>query len=91
MSKDDPHPQLIRIVLDVLKPHRPSIVELGRVLSKLSGVAKVSITISEVDVETETVKLVVEGKELNYEEIAQTIKRFGAAIHSVDEVVYATA
>ena len=86
---DPPKPQLEKLVLDVLKPHKPSVVELGRALSELEAVRSVNITLSEVDVDTETVKIVVEGNGLNYEEIKKVIKRFGAAIHSIDEVVYA--
>jgi len=82
------HPQLTRVVLDVLKPHRPSVVELGKALSELPGVTSINITLSEVDVDTESVRIIIEGNGLDYEEIRKTIKRFGAAIHSIDEVVY---
>ena len=81
-------PQLSKVVLDVLKPHRPSIVELGKALSQLPGVLSINITLGEVDVDTESVKITIEGNSLNYEEIEKTIKRFGAAIHSIDEVIY---
>jgi len=81
-------PQLSRVVLDVLKPHRPSVVELGKALSQLPGVLSINITLGEVDVDTESVKITIEGNGLNYEEIEKTIRRFGAAIHSIDEVIY---
>ncbi|OYT51434.1 hypothetical protein B6U66_03990 [Candidatus Bathyarchaeota archaeon ex4484_135] len=81
-------PQLSKVVLDVLKPHRPSVVELGKALSQLPGVLSINITLGEVDVDTESVKITIEGNGLNYEEIEKTIKRFGAAIHSIDEVIY---
>ena len=74
--------------MDVLKPHRPSVVELGKALSQLPGVLSINITLGEVDVDTESVKITIEGNSLNYEEIEKTIKRFGAAIHSIDEVIY---
>ena len=72
----------------MLKPHRPSVVELGKALSELPGVTSINITLSEVDVDTESVRIIIEGNGLDYEEIRKTIKRFGAAIHSIDEVVY---
>ncbi len=81
-------PQLSKVVLDVLKPHRPSVVELGKALSQLPGVLSINITLGEVDVDTESVKITIEGNSLNYEEIEKTIRRFGAAIHSIDEVIY---
>lgn len=42
-----------RIVLDVLKPHRPSIVEMSRKLTSIKGVDGVNCTLDEVDQETE--------------------------------------
>ena len=85
---DPPKPQLKKLVLDVLKPHKPSVVELGRALSELEAVRSINIMLSEVDVDTETVKITVEGNGLNYEEIKKVMRRFGAAIHSIDEVMY---
>ena len=85
---DPPKPQLKKLVLDVLKPHKPSVVELGKALSELEAVRSVNITLSEVDVDTETVRIIVEGNGLNYEEVKKVMKRFGAAIHSIDEVLY---
>ena len=85
---DPPKPQLKKLVLDVLKPHKPSVVELGRALSELEAVRSINIMLSEVDVDTETVRIIVEGNGLNYEEIKKVMKRFGAAIHSIDEVMY---
>jgi len=74
----------------VLKPHKPSVVELGRALSELNGVSNVNILLGEVDVNTETVKITIEGLGLDYEEIEKIIRRFGAAIHSIDEVLYSS-
>ena len=85
---DPPKPQLKKLVLDVLKPHKPSVVELGKALSELEAVRSVNITLSEVDVDTETVRIIVEGNGLDYEEVKKVMKRFGAAIHSIDEVLY---
>ncbi len=85
---EPPKPQLRKLVLDVLKPHEPSVVELGKALSELRAVRSVNITLSEVDVATENVRIVVEGNGLNYEDIEKVMRRFGAAIHSIDEVTY---
>jgi len=89
MSKPQ-RPQLTRVVLDILKRHRPSVVELGRLVSELDGVSHVSIVVGEVDVDTETVKMTIEGTNLDYEEIEKAIKRFGATIQSIDEVIYSS-
>jgi hypothetical protein len=41
----------------------------------------------EVDVETETIKLVIDGSDLSVERIDEVIKKLGGAIHSIDAVV----
>jgi len=84
---DSGSPILTKVVLDVLKPHKPSILELGEVLGSVDGVKTVNIVIREVDVETETIKVVLEGSGFKYKEIRDVMEKFGAKIHSVDEVV----
>jgi hypothetical protein len=75
-----------RLVLDVLKPHHPSIVELSKRLSVLSGVSGVNCTLEEVDQETESIKITIEGTSIDFEEVERTIADTGAVIHSVDSV-----
>ncbi|MBN1133620.1 MAG: DUF211 domain-containing protein [Methanosarcinaceae archaeon] len=75
-----------RLVLDVLKPHHPSIVELSQKLSVLKGVAGVNLSLYEVDQQTENIKITIEGENLDYEEIKESIDNLGAVIHSVDEI-----
>ena len=69
-----------------MKPHNPSIVELSQRLSSISGVAGVNCTLDEVDQDTESIKITVEGNSINFEEISDAIREFGAVIHSVDSV-----
>ncbi|MCE7698985.1 MAG: DUF211 domain-containing protein [Methanobacterium paludis] len=78
---------LIRIVLDILKPHEPNIPSFAIFLSELSGVDGVNITLMEIDKETENVKITMQGNELNFEEINRAIEEYGGTVHSVDEVV----
>ncbi len=75
-----------RLVLDVLKPHQPSIVELSRRLAVLHGVTGVNCTIDEVDQETESLKITIEGTAIDYEKVEATVREMGAVIHSVDSV-----
>ncbi len=77
---------LKRIVLDVLKPHHPSIVELSQRLSVLEGVSGVNITIIEVDQDTETVKITIEGNSIIFDDVEAAITEAGAVVHSVDSV-----
>ncbi|MCS7132815.1 MAG: DUF211 domain-containing protein [Aigarchaeota archaeon] len=79
---------LSRLVLDVLKPHIPDLIDFCKELSTIKGVKKISGVVVEVDVETDTVKITIEGKDVNFEEVEERVKAMGAAIHSIDEVVF---
>lgn len=76
-----------RLVLDVLKPHQPSILEMAVTLSSLKGISGVNFTLQEIDRKTESVTLTVEGTDIQFEEVRRVVKEAGAAIHSIDEVV----
>jgi hypothetical protein len=75
-----------RLVLDVLKPHKPSVVELSEVLSHLEGVEGVNIIIYEIDQQVENAKVIIAGNPLSFDEIKKKLEEMGATIHSVDEV-----
>jgi len=77
---------LRRLVLDVLKPLEPSIVDLVQKIAALKGVDGVNITICEIDRKVENAKITVEGNELSYEDLRDVIELNGGAIHSIDEV-----
>ena len=75
-----------RLVLDVLKPHKPSVVEVSEALSHLDGVEGVNIIINEIDQQVENAKVIIAGISINFNEIQAKLEEFGATIHSVDEV-----
>jgi len=75
-----------RLVLDVLKPHKPSVVELSEALSHLEGVEGVNVIIYEIDQQVENAKIIIAGNSLNFEGIKSKLEELGATIHSVDEV-----
>ena len=79
--------KILRLVLDVLKPHNPSIIQVAGELSELGGVEAVNISIYEVDQRVENAKVTLEGTNLNYEEVLKIIGENGGAVHSIDEVV----
>ncbi|AXV38697.1 MAG: DUF211 domain-containing protein [Methanobacteriaceae archaeon] len=78
---------LIRIVLDILKPHEPTIPYFAKFISEVNGVDGVNVTLMEIDKETENIKVTIQGNDLNYDEITEAIEQYGGSIHSVDEVV----
>ena len=75
-----------RIVLDVLKPHTPSIIEVAERLSSLEGISGVNISLEEVDTETDSIKITIEGSDINYNAVKKEISECGAVIHSIDGV-----
>ena len=75
-----------RIILDVLKPHAPSIIEVAERLSNLEGISGVNITLEEVDAETDSIKITIEGNNIDYESVKREITECGAVIHSIDGV-----
>ncbi|MCQ4153236.1 MAG: DUF211 domain-containing protein [Archaeoglobales archaeon] len=78
---------LRRVVLDVLKSHEPSNVFFAMKLSQLENVEGVNITLSEIDQETESVKITIVGTDMDYDEIRRVIEDLGGVVHSIDEVV----
>ncbi len=78
--------QVKHIVLDVLKPHRPSVLEFGRALAERAGDARVRITVEAVDAQTESVLIELEGEDLDFEAMEEVIRSLGGSIHSIDAV-----
>lgn len=75
-----------RMILDVLKPHTPSIIDLAERLGNLEGITGVNISLEEVDKDTDSVKITIEGSNVNYDLVNKTISECGAVIHSIDGV-----
>ena len=79
--------QIKRLVLDVLKPHEPTNVEVASAIGDLQDVDGVNLSLYEVDQQTENVKITVEGTNVNYDLVLQTIENLGGVVHSVDEII----
>ena len=75
-----------RLILDVLKPHKPNVVEVSEALSHLEGVEGVNIIINEIDQQVENAKVIVAGSSISFEEIQKKLEELGAIVHSIDEV-----
>ncbi len=76
-----------RVVLDVLKPIKGStIIDLADKLTIIKGIDGVNITVTDMDVETMGLSVVVEGDNINFDEIRKVLEEEGCAIHSIDEV-----
>ena len=75
-----------RLVLDVLKPHKPSVVELSVALSDMEGIEGVNVLVYEIDQQVENVKVIIAGNSINFDVVRKKLEEMGATIHSVDEV-----
>ena len=75
-----------RLVVDVLKPHDPSLLEFTEEVSAIETVDGVTSTLIELDQEVQNVKLTFEGASLDAEAIQDRIESIGATVHSVDQV-----
>lgn len=76
-----------RIVLDVLKPHSPRLTDLSLMLARDERVMGVNCTIKEVDQNTESITVTLEGDNLEFDTIKEILEQAGAVIHSIDQVV----
>lgn len=79
--------KILRLVLDVLKPHNPSIIQMAGELSELPGVEAVNISIYEIDQRVENAKITLEGTDITYDTVLTVIGEVGGTVHSIDEVV----
>lgn len=77
--------KLRRLVLDVLKPHQPSVIELTEKLSDVEGVEGVNSSLIEVDEEVKNVKITIEGS-FKEKPVRDVVDNHAASIHSIDEV-----
>ncbi|MDH3687921.1 MAG: DUF211 domain-containing protein [Gammaproteobacteria bacterium] len=77
---------LKRIVLDVLKPHSPNALEFATAIATLSRDYHVNVTVAEMDEKTESLVVVIEGDNIQMDEISKVITENGGSLHSIDEV-----
>lgn len=75
-----------RLVLDVLKPHIPNSLDFARVLAEQGAGYRVNFTVVEVDENTETVEIVIEGEDIDFDTITETLSSLGGSLHSIDQV-----
>ncbi|MDH3600780.1 MAG: DUF211 domain-containing protein [Candidatus Tectomicrobia bacterium] len=78
--------QVKRLVLDILKPHQPNALDFARAIAAQGADYRVHLTVQEVDEKTESIQLVIEGNDIQFEAVAETISSHGASLHSIDEV-----
>lgn len=75
-----------RIVLDVLKPHQPNALEFSQAIAKVGVDYHVHLIVLEVDKNTETIQIELQGNAIDFEAIQDAITSMGGSLHSIDEV-----
>ncbi len=77
-----------RLLLDILKPIKgPSIVDVAQSIASLPGIDGVNITVKEIDVDTITLSMTIEGASIDFEMLQRKLEELGCVIHSIDQVV----
>ena len=76
-----------RLVLDFLKLQDPPLHQFAIQLGSIPNVDDVKVSVVEIDQITESVKVTVEGRNIDLDSVQTIMKDHGATIHSIDEVV----
>ena len=75
-----------KIVLDVLKPHQPNALEFSQAIANVGTGYHVHLTVLEMDKNTETLQITIEGNAIDFEAVQSTISEIGVSLHSIDEL-----
>ncbi len=75
-----------KLVLDVLKPHQPNSLEFSCNIADVGDDYRVELTVIEVDENTESIQVTIEGNNLNFDAIQEAIADMSGSLHSIDIV-----
>ena len=75
-----------RVMLDVLKPHQPNALEFSQAIARVGKDYRVCLTVLEMDEDTQTLKLEVEGSIIDIDAIEAAITSMCGSLHSIDQV-----
>lgn len=79
---------LVKIVVQAYKIFdRTTIIDVANHLLKLDGVKSVDIKINDVDAESIHLTISIEGIDLDFEKIRNTLDSLNTVISSVDEII----
>jgi hypothetical protein len=76
-----------RLVLYVMKPQEPNILEFADVTADCPGVDGVNVVLVETDREVQNLKLTIEGDDIDSDALEEAVTDFGGTVHSIDQVV----
>ena len=75
-----------KLVLDILKPHQPDALKFSSTLADLGADYCVKLIVTEVDKNTESTIVTIEGADIHFDTIKEAVEKMGASVHSIDEV-----
>ena len=78
--------RITRVVLDILKPHDPDVVEFARHLAGIAPGLQVSLDVLEVDDKTQTIAVALQGADIDLPPLVEAVATMGASLHSIDQV-----
>ncbi len=75
-----------RLILDVLKPHRPNALEFSKIIASVGPDYRVRLVVKEVDEHTETLQIEIDGEDIDFDGVQEAINDLGGSLHSIDQV-----
>ncbi|AFZ70017.1 hypothetical protein Calag_0235 [Caldisphaera lagunensis DSM 15908] len=79
---------LRRLVLNITKPIKgPSIIDVAKSIASLSGIDGVNVTVKELDVETATLNITIEGEDISFDKVENVLESLECVIQSIDQVI----
>jgi len=75
-----------RVVLDILKPHEPKLATFTEKLSESEEIDGVTSKLVDIEEDVRTIRVTIEGEDLDMDTLEAKIADLSGSIHSVDEV-----
>lgn len=82
-----PGPKIRTVVLDVLKPFHPILSDFALFLSGSKGVNKVDIIVVEMNEDTMSLRVTLDGSNIDFEKLMESMSKKNAVVQSLDRVV----
>lgn len=75
-----------KIILDVLKPHQPNVLEFSQAIARTGSDYRVHLIVLEMDENTESIQIEISGSAIDFDVVQKAISDMGGSLHSIDEV-----
>jgi hypothetical protein len=75
-----------RLIIDSQKPLETPKLDLTLALCFINGIEGVILSVMEVDLKTETIRLLITGQDMLYERVQDVLSNFRSAVRSIDEI-----